>query len=215
MPAQLLQVEPLIAGIKDIVSVKLCLVKKTAQEETWDRLVQSYHYLGYKKMYGPRIKYLVMHSTKPLAALSFNRATLRVGVRDRYIGWDNGLKNEHLDRVVCNNRFLILPWVKVPNLASHILGQAIRRLPEDWFELYGRHIFMVETFVDTAQFSGSCYKAAGFKLLGQTQGFAKTGQNYTYHGNDVKIVRCVSCHSPTPRTNYLLTKEDVWLYIRR
>lgn len=92
MPAQLLQAEPLLADIKDIVPVKLCLVNKTAQEETWDRLVQSYHYLGYKNIYGPRIKYLAMHSTEPLAALSFNQATLRVGVRDRYIGWDDGLK---------------------------------------------------------------------------------------------------------------------------
>jgi len=183
VPAQQLQVESLIADIKDIVPVKLCLVNKTAQEETWDRLVHSYHYLGYKKMYGPRIKYLAMHSTGPVAALSFNRATLRVGVRDRYVGWDDELKNEHLDRVVCNNRFLILPWVRVPNLASHLLAQALKQLPEDWLKLYGRRIFMVETFVDSAKYSGSCYKAAGFKLLGQTKGFAKAGPNYIYHGN--------------------------------
>jgi SRSO17 transposase len=187
VPAQLLQVESLLADIKDLVPVKLCLVNKTVQEETWDRLVRSYHYLGYKKMYGPRIKYLAMHCNQPLAALSFNRATLRVGVRDRYIGWDDGLKNEHLDRVVCNNRFLILPWVKIPNLASHILAQAIRRLPEDWFKLYGHRIFMVETFVDTAKFNGTCYKAAGFILLGQTQGFAKAGPNYTYHGKQKAV----------------------------
>jgi len=183
LPAYLLHCEPLVADIKDIVPVNFCLVNKTAQEETWDRLMRSYHYLGYKKMYGPRIKYLAMHSTEPVAALSFNRATLRVGVRDRYIGWDDELKNEHLDRVVCNNRFLILPWVRVPNLASHLLAQALKQLPEDWLKLYGRRIFMVETFVDSAKYSGSCYKAAGFKLLGQTQGFAKAGQNYIYHGN--------------------------------
>ena len=182
MTAQLLQVEPLTVDIKDILPVDLYFVNKTALEETWDHLVRSYHYLGYKKMYGPRIKYLAMHFNKPLAALSFNQATWRVGVRDRYIGWDDVLKSKHLDRVVCNNRFLILPWVKVPNLASHLLAQALKRLPEDWFRLYGQRIFMVETFVDTAKFSGTCYKAAGFSLLGQTQGFAKTGSNYTYHG---------------------------------
>jgi len=111
VPAQPLQVESLFVDIKDIVPVKLYLVNKTEQEKTWVRLVCSYHYLGYKKMYEPRVKYLAMHSTQPVAALSFNRATLRVGVRDRYIGWDDLLKSKHLDRIVCNNCFLILPWV--------------------------------------------------------------------------------------------------------
>lgn len=114
-----------------------------------------------------------MHSTQPVAALSLNRAALRAGVRSRYIGWDYLLKSKHLNRLVCNNRYLTLPWVEIPNLASHVLSQAIKRLPEDRFKLYGRRILMVEAFVGTAKFSGTCYKAAGFKLLGQTQGFSK------------------------------------------
>ncbi len=134
-------------------------------------------------MYGPRVKYLAFHQDRPLAAMSFNRATLRVGVRDRFIGWDESAKQKYIERVVCNNRFLILPWVEIPNLASHLLSQSLRRLKEDWFRLYGIRLFLVETFVDRARYTGTAYKAAGWKCLGDTQGFSKEGKTYRYHGS--------------------------------
>jgi hypothetical protein len=170
-------------SIQDLQSIHILLVNGTALERTWDQLVRQYHYLGYTKMYGPRIKYLAMHQDQPLAAISYNRAALKVGVRDRFTGWDEALKQQHLDRLACNNRFLILPWVHVPNLASHVLSRTLRRLREDWFRLYGTRLFLVETFVDRSRYEGTCYKAAGWQPLGQTQGFAKVGHAYTYHGH--------------------------------
>lgn len=175
--------------------IRILLVNGTALERTWDQVVRRHHYLGYSKMYGPRIKYLALHQSRPLAAISYNRAALKVGVRDRYIGWDNALKQQHLGRVVCNNRFLILPWVHVPNLASHMLSCTLRRLREDWFDLYGTRLFLVETFVDPSRYKGTCYKAAGWTLLGETQGFAKVGNTYTYHGNRKKVfVKVLDSH---------------------
>lgn len=133
------------------------------------------------------VKYLAISEEKLLAAISFNRATLKVGRRDRYIGWDDALKRQYLSRVVCNNRFLILPWVRVQNLASYLLSRTLRLLREDWHQLYGTSPFLVETFVDRPRYKGTCYKAAGWLELGETQGFAKAGKTYVYHGN-VKIV---------------------------
>ena len=169
--------------VDTLAPVQILLVNGTAFEQTWDQLVRDFHYLGYSKMYGPRIKYLAFLGDRPLAAISYNRATLRVGVRDRFIGWDETLKQKYLERVVCNNRFLILPWVQVPNLASHLLSRTLQRLGHDWFQLYGIHLFLVETFVDQSRYEGTCYKAAGWKCLGETQGFSKQGKVYRYHGN--------------------------------
>jgi SRSO17 transposase len=163
--------------------IQILLVNQTPLEQTWDQLVRNYHYLGYTKMYGPRIKYLAMHQDQPLAAISYNRAALKVGVRDRFIGWDETMKQQVLERIVCNNRFLILPWVQIPNLASHLLSRTLRCLREDWFRLYGVQLFLVETFVDRTRYVGTCYKAAGWQHLGDTQGFSKSGTTYTYHGN--------------------------------
>lgn len=104
-------------------------------------------------------------------------------MRDRYIGWDETLKKQHLERVVCNNRLLILPWVHVPNLASHLLSRALQLPKEDWHLIFGTSLFMVETFVDISRFKGTCYKATGWHYLGETRDFAKAGKGYHYHGN--------------------------------
>lgn len=173
--------------LRDLQPIRVLLVKGSALERLWDQLVREHHYLGYTKMYGPRLKYLALYQDRPLAAISYNRATLKVGVRDRYIGWDDILKQQHLKRVVCNNRFLILPWVHVPNLASHVLSLTLKQLREDWLRLYGTHLFLVETFVDASRYTGTCYKAAGWRLLGETQGFAKIGDAYKYHGKRKKV----------------------------
>ena len=174
---------PITCELRELEPINIILVNGTPFEPTWDRLVRRYHYLGYSKMYGPRVKYLAMYQDKPLAAISFNRATLKVGVRDRFIGWDDTLKRQHLDQVVCNNRLLILPWVRVRNLASYLLSRTLRLLKEDWLRLYGTSVFLVETFVDRSLYLGTCYKGAGWQQLGETQGFAKAGEAYIYHGN--------------------------------
>ena len=158
------------------------LVNGTPEEAMWDELVRKYHYLGYEKMIGPRVKYIVYWQETPLCAISFNRASLRVGARDKWLGWDEADRKKFLPHVVSNNRFLILPWVRVKNLASHILGRTLRIMVGDWYRLYGVHPYGVETFVDLTSYRGTCYKAANWLYLGDTRGFGKTGKAFTYHG---------------------------------
>ena len=168
--------------LQDLKPIHLNLVNGTEDEALWDQLVREHHYLGYKKMFGPRVKYLAKAGENPIAAISYIRAVLRVAARDCFVGWNEVLKSQYLHQVLCQNRFLILPWVKVKNLASYLLAKSTSRLTSDWYRLYGATPFLVETFVDIQHFSGTCYKAAGWEMLGHTKGFSKTGEAYQYHG---------------------------------
>jgi hypothetical protein len=130
--------EPTIFGrLAEFQPVILNVVNKSESERLWDDLVREYHYLGFKAMIGQYIKYLAWSKDRPLAALSFNRAALRVAARESYIGWNEEGRKEYLKYVVSNHRYLVLPWVNIKNLASHILGLCLRRLPGDWNQLYG------------------------------------------------------------------------------
>lgn len=131
-----LDTTPLDVNIKELLPLEIKMVYKTPMEPLWDYMVKKYHYLGYENMLGPRVKYIVFYNDRPIAAISFNQAVLRVGVRDSFIGWNNEQKRKFLPLIVNNNRFLILPWVKVKNLASHILSKAISMLKIDWYKLY-------------------------------------------------------------------------------
>lgn len=159
------------------------LVNKTELEPLWDHMVRTYHYLGYEKMMGPRVKYLVSYQGRPIAALSYNRAALRVGVRDTFLDWTPAQKRVLLAHVVNNNRFLILPWVRIRNLASHLLSCTLKRLRHDWMTLYHTEPYLVETFVDRDRYPGTCYRAANWRYLGETRGFAKVGNAFVYHGH--------------------------------
>jgi hypothetical protein len=179
----LLNQEPITGTVRDLAQIKIINVNHTALEATWDTMVREYHYLGYQKMIGPRVKYLILCGDRPIAALSYNRAALSIGVREAFIGWDHDQKQQYLRCVVNNNRFLILPWVKVKNLASHLLSQTLKKLRKDWLELFGITPYIVETFVDLDRYKGICYRAANWIYLGQTKGFAKVGKAFVYHGN--------------------------------
>ena len=178
-----LDARPLTGKLKEFQPLSVLNVNKTEMEPVWDYMVRSYHYLGYDNMIGPRIKYLVLFKDTPIAALSYNRATLTVGVRDSYIGWDTRQKHKLLKHVVNNNRFLILPWVKIKNLASHLLSHTLKMLREEWPLLYGSTPYLVESFVDRDKYKGTCYQAANWRYLGETKGFAKVGKTFVFHGN--------------------------------
>ena len=134
------------------------------------------------KMIGQRLKYLIYSRDVLIGAISFNRAALRVGCRDKWLGWDSETKRRLLPHVVNNNRFLILPWVCVKNLASHILSASIKLMARDWHRLYGVMPYAAETFVDMSRHAGTSYKAANWKYLGETRGFGKAGKAFVYHG---------------------------------
>ena len=175
--------EPLTGTVRDLPEIKIISVDHTPMEEIWDYMVREYHYLGCQKIIGPRIKYLVMTQDRPIAALSYNQATLTLGVREEYIGWDQQQKQQLIPHMVNNNRFLILPFVKVRNLASHLLSQTLKMIRKDWLSKYGYEPYMVETFVDINRNKGICYRAANWVYLGRTKGFSKVGKAYVYHGN--------------------------------
>jgi hypothetical protein len=136
----------------------------------WNANISKYHYLGYQCTVGHQIRYIVKDGTTELAFLGFASAALKVASRDKYIGWTNEIKTKNLNLVVNNTRFLILPWVKSPNLASWILSHIAKRLPKDWTIAHGIRPVMLETFVDATRYTGHCYRAANWKLIGITEG---------------------------------------------
>ena len=168
--------------IRDLKQIEIMKVCKTPMEATWDYLVRTYHYLGCKKIIGPRIKYLVFSGGNPIAAISYNGASKYLEVRDTYIGWDKNQRKNLLPHILNNNRLLILPWIKVKNLASHLISRTLRMLRTDWKKAYGVTPHMVETFVELERHTGVCYRAANWLYLGETKGFGKAGKTLVYHG---------------------------------
>jgi SRSO17 transposase len=190
-----LDVSPICGALQAWRPLTLQVVSQAPLEPLWDQLVRGYHYLGYQKLLGHRLKVLAFLQDRPVAALSFSAPARILRVRDRWIGWSVAQRNAHLDRVVNNSRFLILPWVQIKNLASHVLARALARLPQEWEARFGTRLWLVETFVDPARFRGTCYRAANWQALGQTAGHGKQGSGYVYHG----VVKEVYAYVLAPR----------------
>jgi hypothetical protein len=151
------------------VSVYPVSSRYAQESKIWSTLMGLYHYLGSGPICGSQIRYLVKSNLGYLGALSFSSPTFALACRDRYIGWTEAARRAHLERVVCNSRFLLLPQVKVPHLASHVLSLALSRLPADWEQRYHTRPVMVETFV-SPDFKGTCYRAANFISVGRSAG---------------------------------------------
>jgi len=155
-------------------------VNTTDDSKLWNELIERYHYLGYKPLPGAQIRYLVFGKSHLLAALGFGAAAWTVAPRDRLIGWTTQQRQSNLHLVVNNARFLILPWVTSHNLASRILAGIARQLPHDWQERYSYKPVLFETFVEQKRFRGTCYRAANWIHVGQTQGRGKLDRQYRY-----------------------------------
>ena len=168
--------------VGELRHLRLLMARGRWLDSLWNDLVGKYHYLGYRRLLGRRLKYLAFSDDQPLAAFSWSAAALKLHVRDRYIGWSDVQRKRHLDRIACNSRFLILPWVRSRNLASRLLSLNIGRLRSDWKNEFGIDLLFLETFVDPRYYAGTCYKAANWKHLGQTGGYGKQGKGYAYHG---------------------------------
>jgi hypothetical protein len=155
------------------------LVVRQVEPEEWDgfRLhLDRYHYLGFNKPVGESIGYVALLGNELVALLCWGAAVLHNRPRDRFIGWDVGTKARRLPFVVNNRRFLMLPWIRQPHLASRVLGANLRRLSRDWQKVYGHPVFLAETFVDLGRFRGTCYRASNWLHLGQTEGFSRTAE---------------------------------------
>ena len=178
---------PMEGELHHFGTLRLWRVDETKWEQTWDQLVERWHYLASSAMVGSLVKYFIILDAWVVGAISFCAAAYKLGPRDKHIGWNSTVRQEYLPRMVENNRFLILPWVKIKNLASATLAESVRRLKVDWQDKYGVCPVLVETYVDTSRFSGGCYRAANWTYLGQTKGYSRSTEGFTYHGNKKAI----------------------------
>lgn len=154
---QPVQVQPVAAGSSEALLFQL--------------LLQRYHYLGHRNCVGQNLKYLARdRQARPLACLLFGSAAWKAAARDRWIGWDAPQRQRRLQWVSNNARFIILPWVRIAHLGSHLLGRVAARLSADWQQKYGHPIYLLETFVERPRFTGACYRAAGWIEVGLTTG---------------------------------------------
>jgi hypothetical protein len=148
-------------------------VRRTPEEVLFNSLLQHHHYLGYTQPVGEHLKYVVYARGRPIACVAWSSAPRHLGSRDRFIGWEPKARLANIGLLAYNTRFLILPWVAVPHLASHILGRMARMLSADWQRVYAHPIYYLETFIDPQRFRGTCYRAANWKVLGETTGRGK------------------------------------------
>ena len=153
----------------------------TPEGKLWNEFVARYHYLGYKPLVGAQMRYAVHDRNGwPIAMLGFSTAAWKLAPRDKFIGWSPDLREKNLPMVVDNPRFLILPWIEIPNLGSHILSLVRRRLPTDWTERYNTTPVLIETFVETPRYTGAVYKASGWVHVGTTQGRGRYDRDKLY-----------------------------------
>ena len=164
---------PLQMNFGELGPVEMCQVRRTPEEALFNSLLQQHHYLGYTQPVGEHLKYLVLARGRPVACLAWCSAPRHLGSRDRFIGWGPQARRQNIRFLAYNTRFLILPWVTVPHLASHLLGRMARRLSADWQSMYGHPIYFLETFIEPQRFRGTCYRAANWQLLGTTTGRGK------------------------------------------
>lgn len=153
-------------------------VRRTRAEKLFNSLLAQYHYLGYTQPVGEHLKYIVYTQQRPIACLSFSSAPRHIGCRDRFIGWSARERKTNLHLMAYNSRFLLLPWVRVPHLASHVLSRISRLLAKHWQALYNHPVYYLETFVDKDRFAGTCYKAANWIYLGDTTGRGKDDKTH-------------------------------------
>ena len=165
--------EPLTAPVGRLGELVFRGVETRTDSALWNELIERHHYLGYQPLPGAQLRYLIARGDNLLAAVGFGASAWKVAPRDRFIGWTLEQRRDHLHQVVNNARFLILPWIHSPNLASHLLARLARRLPRDWERRYGYSPVLLETFVEHQRFRGTCYRAANWIHVGQTQGRGK------------------------------------------
>ena len=179
-PGKIVVDETLLStGLRNLGPITIQQVRRTPQETLFNALIEQYHYLGYQQPVGEHLKHIIWAQNRPVACLAWSSAAWHLNCRDRYIGWAPITRKANLHLIAYNTRFLILPWVHVPHLASHILSRCLKTIASDWQTLYHHPIYWVETFIDTSRYKGSCYRAANWRYLGQTTGRGKNDQTNT------------------------------------
>ncbi|MBC8249563.1 MAG: DUF4338 domain-containing protein [Anaerolineales bacterium] len=168
--------KPVRGALSEVQPLVFRQVRRTMEESLFNGLIEAHHYLGYTQPVGEHLKYLVYMENRPLACFAWSSAPRHLGPRDRFIGWSAEARRRNIRFIAYNTRFLILPWVEVPHLASHLLGRMAKVLPRDWERVYGHPVYFLETFIDPGRFRGTCYRAANWVNLGRTTGRGKDDQ---------------------------------------
>lgn len=164
---------PVITRLKKLRPVEVQQVRHTGDESLFNSLIEHHHYLGYEQPVGEHLKYLVWSHGRPIACMAWSSAPRHLGSRDQFIGWSKEARKRNIRFLTYNTRFLILPWIQCPHLASHILSRVTTTLLNDWERMYEHPIYFAETFIDPERFRGTCYRAANWVLLGRTTGRGK------------------------------------------
>jgi len=194
----------IVCSLQDLTPLRIELVQDRASSQFFKHLLAEYHYLGFSGTVGENMKYMVYdQQQRPLACLLFGSAAWKVSSRDVWIGWKATQQQANLSYITNNMRFLILPWVRVPHLASHLLARISRRISVDWLEKYGHPIHLLETFVEQDRFRGTCYRAANWIRVGQTLGRSRNDANRTLQ----VPIKDVYLYSLIPNVHKVLTHE--------
>ena len=198
---------PLCATRRDVAPVHLRRVVSPDERHLWRELIERYHYLGHRVAFGAHLRYLI-EITRPrtavVGALQLSSPAWRIAGRDQWVGWSDAQRRARLQRVVNNSRFLIVPWVEVRNLASHVLARMARETPAHWERAYGARPVLLETLVDTQRFAGTCYRAAGWFELGTTTG---RGRDDRHHRRHPQASKTVFVHPLRPDARAVLCAE--------
>lgn len=168
---------PVACSLAQLGRLEIGQVRRTPAEGLFGRLLEAHHYLGYTQPVGEHLKYLIWAQGRPIACLAWASAPRHLGPRDRFIGWSAAQRRAQIHLLAYNTRFLILPWVQVPHLASHLLARVAGRIAADWQALYHHPVYLLETFIDPERFPGTCYRAANWIYLGLTAGLGKDSRS--------------------------------------
>lgn len=211
---------PVRGDLRDHLPIQLRLIQTRADRVLFQQYIERYHYLGYRVPYGAQLRYFIHSSAPPgpvLGCLLFSSAAWKMAPRDRWIGWDDAIRRSNLGHIVSHSRFLILPWVRVPSLASHLLSRIAERLPHDWWIHYHVRPVLLETLVDVSRFTGTCYRASNWIDLGLTQGRGRMDRHTQRIGHAPKRIfvypLCRNARQLLCSPASILPKEDSsWIY---
>jgi hypothetical protein len=170
----LLDTTPITDGLRNLRPLEFQQVRRSSDEPLFNGLVEEHHYLGYEQPVGEHLKYLVWAQGRPVACLAWSSAPRHIGSRDRYIGWSGEARRRNIHFLAYNTRFLILPWVRVEHLASHILGQMASRISADWEGMYGHPVYFLETFWIRSDFVEPATERRTGSCSGSPRAAAKT-----------------------------------------
>ena len=180
--------EPVACTARECEPLELALVESKGESRLWREQMERYHYLGCRVPFGAHLRYWVRNRQRELACLLWTSPAWKMKPRDVWIGWSDEQRQRHLQWIVNNGRFLILPWVRVQSLASKILALSTRQLPQDWESHYGHRPLLLETLVDAARFRGTCYRAANWIYIGQTAGRGRMDREHKADGQAIKDI---------------------------